>query len=251
MDMGDFYLDADFGIVEAAHRVHRLAGRPGGVSVVWVDGGRGGGDGGRGGMNSQQALAFLLDQVEGALQESLARHHAAAHEGDSAPVEIEVERQKSLISTRSQLQALQELWPELVRKRQQQPDEQPKQSGQDTSPHKKFGKRLPKGARTPQKAFVLPILTALEEMNGRGPSDEVLNIVEQLMSGTLNDFDYGRLKRGQLRWHNTAQWARQQMKDEGLLANDSPRGVWEITERGRTFLHEHSETNGLTGRETL
>jgi len=39
-----------------------------------------------------------------------------------------------------------------------------------------------------------------------------------------------------LRWRNAAQWARNSMVQEGLLKADSPRGVWEITDRGREML---------------
>jgi len=60
------------------------------------------------------------------------------------------------------------------------------------------------------------------------------------MAGTLNEFDLSPLKSGELRWRNTAQWARQKMKDKGLLAGDSPRGIWEITARGRAYLREHA-----------
>jgi restriction system protein len=184
-------------------------------------------------MNSQQALAFLLEQLDGALQESLARHNAAALDGDFEAVEIEVERQRNLVSARNQLQTLQELWLGLVGEQQRSPE--PPQP-----PRRR--KRLPKGVKTPNKAFVLPILTALEEMGGRETTAEVLSRVEGLMSDTLNEFDLGKLKNGQLRWHNTAQWARQDMKEASLLADDSPRGVWEITELGRALLREQGKS---------
>ena len=62
--------------------------------------------------------------------------------------------------------------------------------------------------------------------------------VGKMMSATLNEFDLGPLKNGAMRWRNTAQWARQKMKEEGLLADDSPYGIWEITKRGRAYLRE-------------
>lgn len=40
------------------------------------------------------------------------------------------------------------------------------------------------------------------------------------------------------RWRNAAQWARNSMVNEGLLKSGSPRGVWEITEKGREYLKE-------------
>ena len=43
-----------------------------------------------------------------------------------------------------------------------------------------------------------------------------------------------------LRWRNAAQWARHSMVKDGLLKDDSPRGVWEIADKGRTVLAEAS-----------
>ncbi len=47
--------------------------------------------------------------------------------------------------------------------------------------------------------------------------------------------DYDPLASGpdKPRWHNGAQWARNSMIHEGLLKGDSPRGVWEISDKGR------------------
>jgi restriction system protein len=38
------------------------------------------------------------------------------------------------------------------------------------------------------------------------------------------------------RWRNTAQWARNSLREEGLIRDDSPRGIWEITDKGRQWL---------------
>jgi hypothetical protein len=40
------------------------------------------------------------------------------------------------------------------------------------------------------------------------------------------------------RWRNSAQWARNTMRQEGLLKEDSPHGTWEITDAGRARLTE-------------
>ena len=37
-------------------------------------------------------------------------------------------------------------------------------------------------------------------------------------------------------WRDAAQWARNSMVAEGLLKADSPRGVWEISDKGRDVL---------------
>jgi len=33
--------------------------------------------------------------------------------------------------------------------------------------------------------------------------------------------------------------------NEGLLAKDSPQGIWEITEKGRKFYEENKQSMGL------
>ena len=185
-------------------------------------------------MNSQRAFRTLLAGVEAALEESLARHRAATRQGDFDTMEVELERQKNLVSARQQLEGLQELWPRLVGEHQSA-----RRSKRTRRPASR-GEKLPRGAKTPQNAFVLPILHTLEGLGGSGTVAEVLDLVGKLMVGTLNEFDLSPLKSGQARWRNTARWARQKMKEEGLLAGDSPHGIWEITARGRAYLREHA-----------
>lgn len=89
---------------------------------------------------------------------------------------------------------------------------------------------------TPQQAYRRPILEALVEMGGGGQVTEVLKRVREKMRSTLKPIDYRKMRSGQVRWCNAAQWERNTMRDEGLLKSDSPRGHWEITERGREYL---------------
>jgi hypothetical protein len=98
--------------------------------------------------------------------------------------------------------------------------------------------RLARGLRTPESAFVLPILSALEELGGSAPMQKVLEKVGAALKGQLRDVDYQSLKSdpGRPRWNNTAQWARNTMVVEGFLKTNSPRGIWEITEAGRQHL---------------
>ena len=184
-------------------------------------------------MNSRQAFQTLLTGVKAALEESWARHKAATQQGDIDAMEIELERQKNLVSARQQLEGLQDLWPGMVGKRQRA--RKPKRTRLSPS----GGKKLPRGVKTPIEAFWVPVLVVLEEMGGSGSAAEVLNMVGELMAGKLSKFDLDTLKSGQIRWRNTAQWARHRMKEAGLLAADSPHGTWEITERGRAYRREH------------
>jgi restriction endonuclease Mrr len=75
-------------------------------------------------------------------------------------------------------------------------------------------------------------------MGGSGPVAEVLDCVGRKMQEILKPYDFEPLTSDprNLRWRNAAQWARNRLMSEGLLKNNSPRGIWEISERGRQFL---------------
>ncbi len=98
--------------------------------------------------------------------------------------------------------------------------------------------RIRKGLRTPEPAFIRPILQALSDLGGAAKRSDVFTVLEQSMSDMLKPIDYQALSSegGHLRWQNTAQWSRNLMVKEGLLKPDSPVGIWEITEKGRAFL---------------
>ena len=38
------------------------------------------------------------------------------------------------------------------------------------------------------------------------------------------------------RWRNTAQWARNSLREDGLIRDDTPRRIWEINDKGRQWL---------------
>ena len=88
--------------------------------------------------------------------------------------------------------------------------------------------RRKSGAATPLRAFRQPIVDVLNELGGRGEAKVVLQRVEQRMKRRLNQADYKRLQNGQEVWSNKAQWMRQQLKKEGVIRPDSPRGWWEL-----------------------
>jgi hypothetical protein len=98
--------------------------------------------------------------------------------------------------------------------------------------------RLERGLRTSEDAFRRPILEILVEMGGSAPVNEVLDKIESKMKNILNNYDRQPLPSypNTVRWRNTAQWCRNALVQEGLLKADSPRGVWEISDRGREAL---------------
>lgn len=100
--------------------------------------------------------------------------------------------------------------------------------------------RIQRGERTPQKAYRIPILSALKNLGGQGRIGDVLSIMEREMQNILNPVDYGYLPNGRdIRWKNAAAFERNQMITDGLLSPNSPRGIWEITDLGRKYLEEN------------
>jgi restriction system protein len=105
---------------------------------------------------------------------------------------------------------------------------------------RKVTKVLKQGLRTPNEDFHLPILQTLVQLGGSGRVSKVLDLVEEIMADQLNKYDYQTIPSDPkvIRWRNNAQWARLKLVQEGFLASDSPRGVWEITEAGRALVEK-------------
>lgn len=78
----------------------------------------------------------------------------------------------------------------------------------------------------PQSSFRQPIVNVLTRLGGRGRARDVLSGVEREMN--LNQADRTKLGSGAVVWKNRVQWARLQLKDEGVLKPDSPHGWWEL-----------------------
>ena len=72
--------------------------------------------------------------------------------------------------------------------------------------------------------------------------EKTKDVLDQLgvkMKGILKPKDYEPHESNakQIRWRNTAQWARNTMANEdGRMKEDSPNGIWEISDKGRAWL---------------
>ncbi len=56
------------------------------------------------------------------------------------------------------------------------------------------------------------------------------------MEPRLPPVDLGSVNSGQPRWWNLVCFERNALKEEGYLRDDSPRGVWELSEEGAGFV---------------
>jgi len=184
--------------------------------------------------NVDAAFDILLEQIEAEI-DLVNRIGARAFESrnyDSARDALE--RAGRVIAFRDRTAALRREWVSLAG-----PQVAEEETAEEHTQRRDLG-RLRRGLRTPEEAYYRPILQALVEMNGRAVMGQILDQVGQIMNGVLRDVDYQPLASDPElpRWRNAAQWARNSMVQEGLLRDDSPRGIWEISEAGKRWLQE-------------
>lgn len=104
---------------------------------------------------------------------------------------------------------------------------------------KRFFGRRKNGEITGHSEMCLPLLEVLVEMGGKAKTKDALDRLGDKLKGTLKPKDYEahESKGHQIRWRNTAQWARNMMvNDDGRMTKGSPNGVWEISDKGRAWL---------------
>jgi restriction system protein len=188
-------------------------------------------------MTSDEAFAFLTQEANQQLKTVQEQGATHLRQGNHVEARRALDRAEQIKKMIASLQELKEHWrsPAFSVVRLPSPDPDP-----DPVVHHRgsFG-RLDNGQKTPQTDYYIPILQALVEMRGSGTSENVLKRVEEIMGNRLNAYDHMTLPRGgDIRWRNTAQWARFDLRDKGYLIANSPRGIWEITPAGRTFLEK-------------
>lgn len=200
-----------------------------------------GGRGGDGSGGVASALELLREEVEREM-ERIGRVGADAFlslDLDRAQINAALARSEAMVAFRGKVTALIEEWNALAKRVNRGAN------GKTGAARRNLG-RLPRGERTPEKAFVQPILRVLNEMGGRGQAGEVVERVGQVMEPDLREVDYQPLPRdGKPRWQKSAHWARRHMIGEGLLKSDSPRGRWEISDEGRARLAPGSRSSAM------
>jgi hypothetical protein len=96
--------------------------------------------------------------------------------------------------------------------------------------------RATPGSILPEGEYWRPILSIIDAAGGSAPAREVIEELGERLRGRLTARDMEPIEMGELRWRNRARFARLRMIEQGLLSNDSPRGIWEITDAGRAYL---------------
>lgn len=184
--------------------------------------------------NVLAAFEILLEEIETEIDftNRVGSRAFEARDYDRAREALELAAQ--LTAYRDKLAAFRREWDRLVPVADEETEDT-----ETTESRRNLG-RLRRGLRTPEDAYYRPILRVLERRGGSGQVGDVLEEVREEMKGILRDLDFEPLASDphNPRWRNAAQWARNSMVNEGLLKSGSPRGVWEITEKGREYLKE-------------
>ena len=189
--------------------------------------------------NVSSAFEMLLEEVEAEI-DFINSVGSRAFEGRNYERAQEaLERSKPLVVFRDSIADLRKEWEQMSALSDQDDDEETRTQRQNLG-------KLRKGLRTPESSYYMPILEVLDGMGGGGRVSEVLDSVGKKMKPVLKDVDFGPLASNpeNPRWRNAAQWARNSMVKEGLLKNDSPHGVWEISDKGQAMLKGHQTSRG-------
>jgi len=181
----------------------------------------------------QAAFEILLEEIEAIVSGLNESGAEAFRTGDYDKARQAVAQAESLADFRDKIKALQREWNTLSRSIKGL-------TARERKTTRRVIRRLPRGLRTPEEAFRIPILETLIELGGSGRTQEVLDRVESKMNDVLNSYDKEPLPSDPrtARWRNTARWCRNTLVREGLMKSDSPVGVWEISERGRKWLKD-------------
>jgi restriction system protein len=182
------------------------------------------------------ALHLLGESLEVEVQRINTEGSQAMQVGDYDTAQAVIDFAKRLTAFRAKVNDLGEEWMKLEELR----DKASAEVQQIVS--KRFFGKSKKGQITAHLDYCKPLLEVLEEMGGKGKTKEVLDKLGEKMKPILKPKDYEPHESDskQIRWRNTAQWARNQMVNEdGRMKKNSPRGVWEISSAGSAWLKKN------------
>jgi hypothetical protein len=104
--------------------------------------------------------------------------------------------------------------------------------------------RAPAGALLAEDEYEIPMLEALVELGGSAPSRQVIERVGKILDSKLTPLDREPLISGGIRWQSRVQFVRLRLIQQGLMIKETGRGVWAISDSGRTHLRSNGQKAG-------
>ena len=98
----------------------------------------------------------------------------------------------------------------------------------------------------PQREIELPLLRLIESSGGKAKPQDLYDRLADAFNLSPEERSEP-LESGPVRWWNSVQWARQRLVQAGQI-DGSERGVWAITDAGRSRLGNATEVSGAAER---
>lgn len=88
----------------------------------------------------------------------------------------------------------------------------------------------------PQSAFCKPLAKVLDAAGGSARTSEAIAGVGKALHKKLKKGDLAPLPRsGHIRWVSNVRFARQQLKNLGLILDDKTSGIWKLSDAGKRW----------------
>jgi hypothetical protein len=100
-------------------------------------------------------------------------------------------------------------------------------------PKKRIQARGPKKETTNPQVLREQIVIGLRALGGSAHIGTVLDYVGKALEAELLPGDLERRSKGVIVWRNNAAWERLRMVKDGILKQNSPKGIWELSEDHR------------------
>ncbi len=114
----------------------------------------------------------------------------------------------------------------------------------EPQPNRQRYTRASRHGLLPQSVYYDPILEILHGFGGEHSSRGVIDKLPEKIGHLFKPKDLEPTRRGDVRWRNRAQWARNTLMEDGLLERNSPWGIWRLTDEGGRRAQELVDGNG-------
>lgn len=180
------------------------------------------------------ALTLLSTEVRDEITRIRGEGADAMTGGDYDTAESVIAFAKDLDDFAAEVERLAGKWDTITDRHEEEPEVVQKIVGT-----KLFKGRARKGTTTPEEDYIIPLLRALEELGGEAKTADVIARVGEKMKSKLKEPDLLPLPSPphMIRWENKTMWTRNTLVNTlGYMRNDTPRGIWAISDKGRNWL---------------
>lgn len=93
----------------------------------------------------------------------------------------------------------------------------------------------------PESSYWKPLAKVLLELGGAARTSDAIAAVGKAMDAKLKPIDRQPLPSGEIRWIIRTRFARERLKQHGLIRRNMPNGHWELTDAGKRWAQSDRE----------